>query len=570
MLAIFLISPVSANVVNGGFETGDFTGWYSVSNMEVQNVSPHGGVYHVKSTNPTYTQADMCQDMDLTGFGKLAYWVGGNSPYCAANVYIDGFRYGQHSGVSGYEYHEIDVSGFTGVHTVKFNFYRSGHSNYIYFDDIELIWAPPGFDGDFESGGWTHWTSGSDGTLVYPYTYSSFSLNYPYTGTYGLLVSSSAFDFPFSSTDHWENSWVTQTVNITGADTLEFTAKMSSVGSSNTNGYSAVGVGSQIVYVTSSSWTDYAIDISSLTGNQEIKLSTYAQCDGSSNDDRLQNLFIDDLVLTDTEPDVETFTGTPYIRFNPDLNYDTVGNHMIGQKYFKFDMGITAEYVGYDYAVRYSSGASDQNDTWYYGDHGWQTPDPYGPYEYENETLGYCIQCRDGNSINLTIELFYADYAGGKVRLRNVLATDMINYNCPCYNDTPPPTPTPFPSETPTPIPTPDPGPGGNETGNESINSSGMEGYYNSVDAVFGNLSVSMKEGMGFLTSPVENLTGHINTINTSFVSSFNQSTGHKSVLLAILVPFFSHLPVEIKSMITLSIIFILILLILRGNSGGQ
>ena len=164
----------------------------------------------------------------------------------------------------------------------------------------------------------------------------------------------------------------------------------------------------------------------------------------------------------------------------------------------------------------------------------------------------------------------------------DVLAWDYITVNTsneppepplpPTPNETQTPYPTetqtPFPTETPTSIPTPDPDPGDNMT--YEINSSFMGDYYVAVDGVFDNLTTVTKDGIGFLASPVFSLTEYIITVNDSLNESFSQSVGYKSVLVCIMVPFFSYLPASIQALITLSIIFILILLILRGNSRGQ
>jgi hypothetical protein len=46
--ALFAATAVHADIVNGGFETGDFTGWTQFGNTEftsVDNQSPHSGTY---------------------------------------------------------------------------------------------------------------------------------------------------------------------------------------------------------------------------------------------------------------------------------------------------------------------------------------------------------------------------------------------------------------------------------------------------------------------------------------------------------------------------------------------
>jgi hypothetical protein len=110
-------------VVNGDFETGDMTGWTSSSGSILGSEYAYDGSYCVLLFSESGPNSWISQDIDLTGVSVLSYYaayMGGNEEHLP--VYIDGSvaSTGEAGPYPDYFYNSIDVSSYSGVHTVKF------------------------------------------------------------------------------------------------------------------------------------------------------------------------------------------------------------------------------------------------------------------------------------------------------------------------------------------------------------------------------------------------------------------------------------------------------------------
>jgi hypothetical protein len=126
VLFLFLSSGASAlenMVVNGDFETGDLTGWTSSSGSVLGSQYAYEGSYCGFIFDESAAGSWISQDVDLTGVNALTYYamyIGCNSADIL--VYIDGSlaQTGAATETPYYGFNSLDVSSYSGVHTVKF------------------------------------------------------------------------------------------------------------------------------------------------------------------------------------------------------------------------------------------------------------------------------------------------------------------------------------------------------------------------------------------------------------------------------------------------------------------
>jgi hypothetical protein len=132
-------------IVNGGFESGDFTGWTTgaISYPEYIVTSPvHSGQYAAQIAGYSYGPDTLSQTITTTTVGQhydLSFWryVGGGGPTELLNVYWDGQQvYSElNPGARPYEQISVDVVG-TGSDTVLFQ--CANDPDFTYLDDISL------------------------------------------------------------------------------------------------------------------------------------------------------------------------------------------------------------------------------------------------------------------------------------------------------------------------------------------------------------------------------------------------------------------------------------------------
>ncbi|KQC05827.1 MAG: hypothetical protein APR53_01950 [Methanoculleus sp. SDB] len=139
-VAEFTAGIKTNQVVNGGFETGDLAGWTSLNAAASTSVK-NSGIYSAKLTAPASGSAYIEQDIDLTDVSTLSFWrksYGFTDRYL--QVMIDGTgvaHYPDASTITRVE--KIDVSGYSGVHTVRFTAVCDASAGLftVYLDDAE-------------------------------------------------------------------------------------------------------------------------------------------------------------------------------------------------------------------------------------------------------------------------------------------------------------------------------------------------------------------------------------------------------------------------------------------------
>jgi hypothetical protein len=128
-------------VANGGFDTGDETGWTDSSNAwQVMPVSLGSTNYNIYSCG--YPNSPLSQTIDLTNVDTLSFWVAVVSPENRPDVIvsIDGTPVYQKTYSDGDygDYHSeqinVDTSAYTGTHTVSWSY--SAPDEEIWLDDI--------------------------------------------------------------------------------------------------------------------------------------------------------------------------------------------------------------------------------------------------------------------------------------------------------------------------------------------------------------------------------------------------------------------------------------------------
>jgi len=146
---LLLVNQVSAEnrVTNGDFETGDLTGWTAdgtngVTGIEVGTDYAHNGTYGCKiPASGDRTWRSIKQDVDLTDVDKLEfwYWSDGTSSNAPFMLLIDGSEKWSTYGDHDWTYVEIDVSSYSGEHTIEFQSVsglNQGEGIGVYLDDV--------------------------------------------------------------------------------------------------------------------------------------------------------------------------------------------------------------------------------------------------------------------------------------------------------------------------------------------------------------------------------------------------------------------------------------------------
>lgn len=163
---ILYIYPVSADdFTNGGFETGDFTGW-TISpwggagyNYAVNTAADHSGTYGLQtaawSSTPGTKGVRFYQNLSLTNIDTVDFWykiidLDGGVEFLELQIDTSE-RWNTSGPVGGWIHESVDVSGDSGYHDVEFVIWAEGAGPptpliELYLDDCELI-ASAGWSG---------------------------------------------------------------------------------------------------------------------------------------------------------------------------------------------------------------------------------------------------------------------------------------------------------------------------------------------------------------------------------------------------------------------------------------
>ncbi len=175
---------VSAAITNGGFETGNATGWnpsteynkdsYDTWGMFVQDDVTHSGdyaylIHHDAQAN--VLGRSIWQNLDLSSGDQLSFWLnidlnpissyGGAGSYAGVEirqanygsvitnlVMVGGITSGEHYGTDGWQLYQFDLSDYTALDQVSVAFWLStlnnsaSANNRIYIDDVSVIPLP--------------------------------------------------------------------------------------------------------------------------------------------------------------------------------------------------------------------------------------------------------------------------------------------------------------------------------------------------------------------------------------------------------------------------------------------
>lgn len=118
-------------ITNGGFETGDFTGWVADGTAIIVSSNQHTGTYSASTSTSITSPGSISATVDFTNAETLfVYGNGGGNGY----VKIDSTNLQTGIDDAGWVLHTYDVSSYTGLHTLTL-----GSNNVAWLvDDITI------------------------------------------------------------------------------------------------------------------------------------------------------------------------------------------------------------------------------------------------------------------------------------------------------------------------------------------------------------------------------------------------------------------------------------------------
>ena len=146
LLLFSSIASAEERIVNGGFETGNFSGWtigyiYGGS-MSITSINSHSGTYsYYTHFGSSPGQTNLHQNVDFTDVPTLTFWAKTQYDNPVINVRIDGGSIYIVYPPSSWTKYNVDVSSYSGVHNLQFG--CGLDSDWLFIDDVSAFSTSP-------------------------------------------------------------------------------------------------------------------------------------------------------------------------------------------------------------------------------------------------------------------------------------------------------------------------------------------------------------------------------------------------------------------------------------------
>jgi hypothetical protein len=136
-----LICPSGEQIVNGGFETGDFTGWVCNDGV-VTTDNPHSGTYcaQVYPSGPRQLNQTLSSPILVGCISSFNFWRRNSQSAYVRVVYSDGTNTGWITLPDVTPWTDFDLMPYltSGKYVSEINF-LNGYVGSLYIDDVSLI-----------------------------------------------------------------------------------------------------------------------------------------------------------------------------------------------------------------------------------------------------------------------------------------------------------------------------------------------------------------------------------------------------------------------------------------------